>query len=351
MREGNERMKANPVRQLFSDIPLLGAGVALSGAVALLSLLVEQYLWTAWGRLIPAAVLALVMGIFLHGVASRPVFTKGLDFAAKKILQLAIALLGLRIVLDDILGLGFQTLLIVTMAMVLTVLSGIALARLWGRSDAYGALAGGATAICGASAALAISTVIPEKERSDADTAFVVLSCNLLATIAMMAYPPLALWLGLDARETGIFLGGSIHDVAQVVGAGMAVSTAVAGLATIVKIYRVFLLLPVVLLIGGFLRHQNTSQSLKPKVPVPYFAFAFLVLAVLNSFGFVPDLLRIFLLDLSRWGLLLAIAALGLKTSISALAALGLRHVLVMLCLMVVIGLAVLLPVLAFSQA
>ncbi len=351
MREGKGLMKTHPVRHFLSVISPLAAGVVLSGVVALMSLLIEQFLWSAWGKLVPAAVLALVMGIFLNGVASRPVFTKGLDFSAKKILQLAIALLGLRIVLDDILGLGFQTLLIVTMAMLLTVLSGIALARLWGRSDAYGALAGGATAICGASAALAISTVIPEKERSDADTAFVVLSCNLLATIAMMAYPPLALGLGLDARETSIFLGGSIHDVAQVVGAGMAVSTGVAGLATIVKIYRVFLLLPVVMLIGGFLRHQQPSQSLKPQVPVPYFAFAFLVLAVLNSFGIVPEALRIFLLDISRWGLLLAIAALGLKTSISALAALGLRHVLVMLCLMAVIGLAVLLPILAFSQA
>lgn len=344
-------MKANPVQHIYSLIIPFGAGVVLSAVVAFLSVLVEQFLWVTWERLVPAAVLALVMGIFLHGLANRPVFTQGLDFAAKKILQWAIALLGLRIVWDDILGLGFQTLLIVTMAMVLTVMSGIFLARLLGRSDAYGALAGGASAICGASAALAISTVIPENQRSDADTAFVVLSCNLLATIAMMAYPPLAFWLGLDARETGIFLGGSIHDVAQVVGAGMAVSTGVAGLATIVKIYRVFLLLPFVMLIGSFLRHQNTSQSLQPKVSVPYFAFAFLVLAALNSFGVVPDPLRIFLLDLSRWGLLLAISALGLKTSIAALAALGLRHVLVMLCLMGVIGLAVLLPILALSQA
>lgn len=351
MHEGKMQMKVNPVHYLVSTIIPFRAGLMLSGAVAIVSLLVEQFLMSIWGKLVPAAVLALVMGIFLNNVAMRPRFTQGLDFAAKKILQFAIALLGLRIVLDDILGLGFQTLLIVTMAMVLTILSGIALARLWGRSDAYGALAGGATAICGASAALAISTVIPEEERSDADTAFVVLSCNLLATVAMIAYPPLALWLGLDGRETGIFLGGSIHDVAQVVGAGMAVSTGVAGLATIVKIYRVFLLLPVVMLIGGFLRQQTTSPSLKPKVPVPYFAFAFLVLAALNSFGAVPEVLRFFLLELSRWGLLLAIAALGLKTSISALAALGLRHVLVMLCLMVVIGLAVLLPILSFSQA
>ena len=343
-------MRRDPaIRHFFSSMPQYGAGLLLSAVVAVLSVFGEQAVLGALGRPVPAAVLALVIGIFLHGIARRPVYAMGLNFCAKKVLQVAIALLGLRIVLDDIIGLGMQTLLIVTMAMVMTIVCGIALARLLGRSDAYGALAGGATAICGASAALAISTVIPERDRSDADTAFVVLTCNLLATVAMIGYPPLALWFGLDARDTGIFLGGSIHDVAQVVGAGMAVSAGVAGLATIVKIYRVFLLLPVVLLIGAFLRGQNNDEAAHAKVPVPYFAFAFLTLATLNSFGLVPDMVRSVLLEISRWGLLFAIAALGLKTSLAALAALGLRHVLIMVCLMGVIGATVLLPILAFA--
>ena len=342
-------IRSNAARHFFSAIPYYSAGVALSAVVAVVSGVGERLVLDGVGRPVPAAVLALVIGIFLHGIARRAVYAAGLDFCAKKVLQVAIALLGLRIVLDDIIGLGMQTLLIVTMAMVMTILCGIALARVLGRSDAYGALAGGATAICGASAALAISTVIPERDRSDADTAFVVLTCNLLATVAMISYPPLALWLGLDARDTGIFLGGSIHDVAQVVGAGMAVSAGVAGLATIVKIYRVFLLLPVVLMIDAFLRGQNNADPAHAKVPVPYFAFAFLVLATLNSFGLVPDVVRVGLLEISRWGLLLAIAALGLKTSLAALAALGLRHVLIMLCLMIVIGMTILLPILAFA--
>lgn len=332
-----------------SGLIRLAAGIAVSVLVALASVSGETLITTLYAQTVPAAVLALVIGIFLHGVARRPVFQAGLDFCAKKLLQLAIALLGLRIVFADIVGLGLQTLLIVTMAMVLTILCGIAVARLLGRSDAYGALAGGATAVCGASAALAISTVIPDKDRSDADTAFVVLTCNLLATLAMIAYPPLAAWLHFDAQQTGIFLGGSIHDVAQVVGAGMAVSVTVAGLATIVKIYRVFLLLPVVLLIGSYLRGQAQGDGPQARVPVPYFAFAFLGLAALNSYGFVPESVRTILLEMSRWGLLIAIAALGLKTSLAALAALGLRHVLVMVTLMAVIGLAVLLPILAFA--
>ncbi len=324
-----------------------GPGIGLSVVVALASDQGERLLGGLWGKPVPAAVLALVIGMAAHGISRNPIFASGLTFSSKKLLQVAIALLGLRIVLADIVSLGLTTLLIVIGSMVVTLVCGIVLARLWGRSEAYGVLAGGATAICGASAALAISSVVPDRQRNDADTAFVVLACNLLATLAMIAYPLVAGWLHFDERVTGIFLGASIHDVAQVVGAGLSVSEAAAGTATIVKIFRVFLLLPVVLAIGMFLRRSDktTGDAINAKVPVPLFAFAFLALAGLNSFEVVPQVLRLALLDVSRWGLLVAIAALGLNTSLDALAKLGWRHMLVMVALMLVIGLASLIPI------
>ena len=325
----------------------VGPGVGLSIVVALASHLSERLLGGLWGKPVPAAVLALVIGMAAHGISRHAVITPGLTFSSKKLLQVAIALLGLRIVLADIVSLGLTTVLIVIGSMALTFFSGVVLARLLGRSEAYGALAGGATAICGASAALAISSVIPDQQRKDADTAFVVLACNLLATLAMISYPLLAGWLHFDERITGIFLGASIHDVAQVVGAGLSVSEAAAGTATIVKIFRVFLLLPVVLAIGLFLRRENGTNrdAMHAKVPVPLFAFAFLALAGLNSLELVPQSLRLALLDVSRWGLLIAIAALGLNTSIEALVKLGWRHMLIMVVLMLVIGLASLIPI------
>jgi len=328
-------------------VRLCGPGIVLSAVVALASDLGERLLGGLWGKPVPAAVLALVIGMAAHGISRNPIFADGLTFSSKKLLQVAIALLGLRIVLADIVSLGLTTLLIVIGSMVVTLVSGIVLARLWGRSEAYGVLAGGATAICGASAALAISSVVPDQQRKDADTAFVVLACNLLATLAMIAYPLVAGWLHFDERVTGIFLGASIHDVAQVVGAGLSVSEAAAGTATIVKIFRVFLLLPVVMAIGMFLRRGDTTtgDAINAKVPVPLFAFAFLALAGLNSLEIVPQALRLALLDVSRWGLLVAIAALGLNTSLDALAKLGWRHMLVMVALMLVIGLASLIPI------
>ncbi|WP_164153190.1 putative sulfate exporter family transporter, partial [Stenotrophomonas maltophilia] len=88
----------------------------------------------------------------------------------------------------------------------------------------YGALAGAATAVCGASAALATTTVLPHYKARAADTAFTVVAANALSTIVMLLYPPLAILLGFDATKTGILIGATIHDMAQVVGAGYAVS-------------------------------------------------------------------------------------------------------------------------------
>jgi uncharacterized membrane protein YadS len=146
-------------------------------------------------------------------------------------------------------------------------------------------------------------------------------------------YPPLCILLGFDAQTTGVMLGGTIHDVAQVVGAGYAVSEPAGNTAVIVKLFRVFLLLPVVLGIGWYFTRQGVKHG-EAKVPVPVFALVFLALCLLNSvMPMVPALLPVFtpvksiLIEVSNWGLLIAIGALGLGTSVGTIIALGWRHV------------------------
>ena len=128
--------------------------------------------------------------------------------------------------------------------MTATVLSGFWFARFFGQNESYGALAGAATAVCGASATLATSTVVPNYYGKEADIAFVVVAVNALSTAAMVIYPIVCVALGFDERLTGVMLGATIHDVAQVVGAGYAVSERAGNTAVIVKLFRVFLLLP-----------------------------------------------------------------------------------------------------------
>ena len=313
--------------------PLL-PGILLSAAVAIASAFLEPLLKAAaGGRIgIPAIVIALVIGMLLHPLANTRRFAPGMTFCVKKLLRWAIALLGLRIALGDIAALGLSTALLIVGSMVVTVIVGFALARLLGREAGMGALAGVATAVCGASAALATATVVPDYRNKAADVAFTVIAMNVFATVAMLAYPLICVWLGFSPQQTGIMLGGTIHDVAQVVGAGQSVSDDVANAAVIVKLFRVFLLLPAVLIVGWWLVRDGAGPS-KAKVPVPVFAIVFLGLCVLNSLlALAPAVqplylpLRDGLLEASRWGLLIAIAALGLGTSIGSMARLGWRH-------------------------
>jgi uncharacterized integral membrane protein (TIGR00698 family) len=278
-------------------------------------------------------VIALVVGIALNPLAARPAVQPGMDFCVKTLLRWAVALLGLRVGLGDIAALGLQTAVLVVIAMAATVVSGLVFARWCGRSAGFGALVGVGTAVCGASATLATSTVIPDYKGKLADIAFVVVAVNAFATLAMLVYPPLCIALGFDAQTTGVMLGGTIHDVAQVVGAGYAVSESAGNTAVIVKLFRVFLLLPVVLSIGWYFTRIGLRHG-EARVPVPVFAIVFLLLCVLNSaMAWAPSWLPVYapvkniLVEVSTWGLLLAIGALGLGTSVKTVVGLGWRHI------------------------
>jgi len=241
--------------------------------------------------------------------------------------------LGLRVGLGDIAALGAQTAILIVIAMVATVASGFIFARWSGQAPGFGALVGAGTAVCGASATLATSTVVPEYKGKKADIAFVVVAVNALATLTMLLYPSLCILIGFDAQTTGVMLGATIHDVAQVVGAGYAVSEPVGNTAVIVKLFRVFLLLPVVLGVGWYFTHLGVRHG-EAQVPVPVFAIVFLVLCLLNSAtSLMPSMLPIYtpvksiLVEVSTWGLLLAIGALGLGTSVKTIIGLGWRHI------------------------
>ena len=317
-------------------------GLALAAAVAFAASRLsvwETSLAQAWfGRpiAIAAPVVALVIGIAFHPAAARPAVTPGLTFAIKKVLRWAIALFGLNIAISDIVGLGFGVAAMVVVTMAATMAAGLFFARLFGKSDTLGALAGAACAVCGASAALATSSVLPSSPERESDTAFVVITTNLLATFAILAYPPLCAALGFGDRTTGVFLGASIHDVAQVVGAGYSVSKEAGNIALVVKLFRVLMLLPVVLAVGWFFEGRG-GDAKKAKVPVPVFAFMFLVFVGINSSGLLPGFVKSALVTASGWGLLLALAALGLNTSVASIVRVGPKHLAVVICTTLVV--------------
>ena len=151
-------------------------------------------------------------------------------------LRLGVALLGLKITVGEVASLGWPPIILVLAAISLTILASIAAAKWMGFDPRFGVLSGGATAICGASAAMALSAALPDHPKKEQATLFTVVGVSILSTVAMIAYPAITRLLGFDDVHAGIFFGATIHDVAQVVGAGFAVSPETGNVATIVKL-------------------------------------------------------------------------------------------------------------------
>ena len=195
----------------------------------------------------------------------------------------------------------------------------------------FGMLTGGATAICGASAALALAASLPNHPQKERATLFTVIGVSVLSTLAMILYPMIARFFELTPVEAGVFLGATIHDVAQVVGAGYSMSTETGDVATVVKLMRVAMLLPVILVAAMFTRRQGADPASGKRPPLlPLFAVGFLVLACINSTGWVPVPLQEGVNGLSRGCLVIALAAIGMKTQLKELAAVGIKPILLM---------------------
>lgn len=298
----------------------LAPGVLVSAVIALASRFLSEH----YGA--PTMLMALLLGIAFHFLAEEGRCVQGIDFTARWVLRFGVALLGARISLDLLLGLGFELIALIISGVVATILVGLGGARLLGLRLGFGMLTGGSVAICGASAALAISAALPDRAKSEQTLIFTVLSVTVLGTFAMIFYPILAQAFGLDALATGLFLGGTIHDVAQVVGAGFSVSEDTGEVATLVKLIRVAMLAPVVLALSivarGRFAGEGDSSAKRPPL-IPGFVAAFIVLAGLNSAGLIPQALSTGMTDLSGWALVMAIAAVGMKTSLKSIGDVG----------------------------
>lgn len=287
----------------------------------------------------PVMLFALLLGMALHFLAADEKCAPGIEFTAKKLLRWGIALLGARITFTQISSLGAGPIALVMICLVATIGLGVLVAHFLGRRWTFGVLTGGAVAICGASAALAISAVLPKDHDHEQNTLFTVIAVTSLSTVAMIVYPIIFTALGFESGDIGVLLGATIHDVAQVVGAGYAMSDETGDIATYVKLLRVAMLPVVVVLLAILATRSGRSDG--TAVPWPLFTVAFVAILVANSLGLIPAAVAAFMVNTSRWFLVAAIAALGIKTSLQAMFALGPVN------LAVVVGETVFLAVLA----
>ena len=317
---------ASPIASVgttLQRLPEFLTGVGPGFLISLVVAVAAKFLSEHYGA--PAMLMALLLGIAFHFLAEEGRCVKGIEFTARMVLRFGVALLGARISIELLIGLGPELIALVVFGVIFTILFGLVGARLLGRGWRLALLTGGSVAICGASAAMAIAAVLPKNEHSERNLIFTVLSVTVLSTIAMIAYPLITQTLALDDLANGVFLGGTIHDVAQVVGAGFSVSEQTGETATLVKLIRVTMLAPVVLVFSLVIRSSGKAEEGGGKRPplIPGFVLAFLALAAVNSFGVIPEIVATGLGDLSRWALLIAIAAVGMKTSLRRILEVG----------------------------
>lgn len=296
-------------------------GLSAALMIALAALFLAQH------YVAPAVFFALLLGLAVNFLAGVEKTRPGLDFAAKNILRIGIAISGARLTFQEIGELGYPVVLAVIAIVVATFFSGVLLARVLRLPRELGILGGGAVAICGASAALAVSSVLPRSRSLEMHTVFVIVCVASMSTVAMIAYPILAASLGLSDVSAGLFFGASIHDVAQVLGAGYAVSPEAGEVATVSKLLRVALLFPIVALIAVWARGQVTGSKVSTQaVPkLPLFLLAFLLVVGANSAELIPAKIGLAMTDMARFFLVLSVAALGVRTSFEALREVGVK--------------------------
>ena len=291
-------------------------GLLLSATIALAVRFVSDQLGG------PAMLYALLFGMAFNFLTEDERFAAGIYFASRNILRFGVALLGIRITTGDVMELGWPVVALVVASVVATILIGALIGRAFGLKSDHSVLSAGAVAICGASAALAIASVLPSHKDHERNTIMTVAGVTALSTMAMVAYPVFVTYLQYDNATAGVFLGATIHDVAQVVGAGYIISDQTGEISTLVKLIRVACLVPVVVTIS-LITHRSRAESPDKRPLLPWFLVAFVVLVIVNSLGWVPSAARTALTPVSSWCLLTAVAALGVKTSLKALTDVG----------------------------
>jgi len=275
----------------------------------------------------PAMLFALILGMSVNFLSESEYSIPGIDFCSSTVLRFGVILLGSKILFGDVLALGWVTALVVVGCMFATILFGALIAKALKLDYRFGMLSGGAVGICGISAAMTLSSVMPKSKEIEHYTLLTVVMVATFGAIAMVVYPVLASFLGLSSQQMGIFIGGSIHDVSHVIGAGYSISEDVGYVAMIVKMLRVALLIPMAWIFLLIFTKQRAASEGRTKLSPPYFLLGFVLLAIINNIGWIPQAAAEVMNTISQDCFVVAIAALGMKTSFKGLFNIGWRPV------------------------
>jgi uncharacterized integral membrane protein (TIGR00698 family) len=314
----------NAADTIFYDSPkIMSMIVLLCGALLCILISKSPFICqTGISSLVIAIILGSIYGHTLHPKLTSP-FTPGLQTISKHLLRFGIIVYGVRIQFGQIIDLGFTTLLIdiggVALTLCLGSFIGIKLLKL----DKHTALLVSAgTAICGAAAVMAMESTLKSTPHK---TCIAIGTVVLFGTLSMFGTPIFLHWLGLNDIQSGIVVGASIHEVAQVVVAGNQMSAVAGNMAIIVKMTRVVLLVPVLLIISSI---ESNKSGQKKQITIPWFAFGFIVMMAINSMGLISQPLGNLLYDIDIVCLTAAMVGIGIDTHFSKIKSAGITPIL-----------------------
>ena len=289
-------------------------------AMTAIAALAAAYLAEHYGA--PLMLMGLLIGLAFNFVNADARLHAGLGFASKTLLRWGIVLVGLQVTFAQIASLGWVAFAAVAIMIVLVTMTGTLVARGGRMGSAFGTLAGGAVAICGASAALAIASILGEKRASQAQLTLVLVSVSAASALAMSVYPLLAHALHLTDTQAGFLMGASIHDVAQALGAGYSYSEVAGQTSSIVKLTRVAMLAPALAVIGWRFPADGSARS---AIGIPWFVVGFLAMTTLHSFVTLPPVVLTTVPKLASALLVLAVTATGIRSPMNLLLEQGWR--------------------------
>lgn len=271
----------------------------------------------------PAVLPAVLMGMALGALGRMARFAEGVRFTSSFVLRLGVCFMGAKVMLGDLAQLGWATPLIIVAALAASLAAGLAMGRWLGLGRLETSIAAVSVAICGASAAAAAASALARDGKGDCAAAETASIVTVVGCIAMAVYPLLGHLLDFDATALGVFLGGTLHEVAQAVGAGFAVSEETGGVAVAIKLLRVACLAPVILILVAMFRTPTSAGDARRETFIPWFVIGFVAFAAVASFNIAPPALLEPVRNIASWCILAAMVALGMKTSLRSLLAAG----------------------------
>jgi len=293
-------------------------GIALTSIIAILAYLLSSFIS------IGSVVIAIILGIIIaNTIKLDSKYSSGITYSEKSILAFAIALMGINLDFSILANLGVGAIVLIVLSMILTIYSSIIIGKILGLDKKFALMLGIGNAVCGASAIGATKTIVKAK---DDEVGISIAVVNLLGTVGIFIVPIIALFLGLNEINSGILVGNTLQAVGQVVAGGFTISHSAGESATIVKMGRVLMLTPLIVILLIVLKdnvQQNSNEQKSILKNIPMFIIGFIVLSIVASFQILPEMIVEIIANISKYALIIAMAGIGLKITFSSIKANG----------------------------